>query len=229
MTANFFPKRYAAHAFMCVLALALSACGGGSGDSPAAAAASGGSSSSSANSSGNQAPTISGTPAVTVAVNGSYSFTPTAADANGDTLAFSRSGTLPPGLTFNTATGALTGTPTTSGTYANIVISVSDGNGGTASLPAFTITVGSATGSAVLTWTEPTQNTDGSNLTDLTGYKVYYGTAPSSLTNSVSVASGTTTTTIPNLATGTTYYFAVASVSASGGEGNKSNVASKTI
>ncbi len=230
MTVNSFQKRHVTSAFMCCMALVLSACGGGSGDSPATANASGSSSSASSSSSGgNQGPSISGTPAVTVVVGGSYTFTPAASDPNGDTLAFSRTGTLPPGLSFNTATGALTGNPTAIGTYPGIVISVSDGRGGTASLPAFTITVASATGSAVLTWTMPTQNTDGSPLTDLTGYRVYYGTNPASLASSVSIASGTTTTTIPNLPTGVTYYFAIASVSVSGGEGNKSNVASKTI
>lgn len=234
MTVNFVKKSHVANALMCCLVLALSACGGGSGDSPTTAAASGSSSSASSGSSssgGNQAPTISGTPAAAVVMGATYSFTPTASDPNGDTLAFSRNNaTLPPGLSFNTATGALSGTATTAGTYAGIVISVSDGKGGTASLPAFTITVASATGSAVLTWTAPTLNTDGSSLTDLTGYVVYCGTNATSLTSCVSVNSGTTTSaTVPNLPTGVTYYFAIASVSASGGEGNKSNVASKTI
>lgn len=229
MTVKSVQKRHVANAFMCFLALALGACGGGSGDSPATAAASGNSSSTSSTSSGgNQAPTISGTPATTVVVGAAYSFTPTSSDPNGDTRTFSITG-KPSWATFNTLTGALTGTPTAAGTHAGIVISVSDGNGGTASLSAFTITVASATGSAVLTWTAPTLNSDGTPLTDLTGYKVYYGTNPTSLTTSVSIANGTTSATIPNLATGVTYYFAIASLSASGGEGNRSNVASKTI
>jgi hypothetical protein len=225
-------KKVLTWCWTCVLALALSACGGESEDSPATAAASG---SSSAGATSNR-PAV---PAVirlhnyrhsltTLVVGATYSFTPSSSDPNGDTRTFSISG-KPSWATFNTLTGALTGMPTAAGTHANIVISVSDGKGGTASLAAFTITVSSSTGSAVLSWTAPTLNSDGSPLTDLTDYKVYYGTNATSLTNSVSIASGTTTTTIPNLSIGVTYYFAIASVSISGGEGNKSNVVSKTI
>ena len=33
-------------------------------------------------------------------------------------------------------------------------------------------------GTALLSWTPPTENTDNSTLTDLAGYKIYYGTFP---------------------------------------------------
>jgi ABC-type glycerol-3-phosphate transport system substrate-binding protein len=36
---------------------------------------------------------------------------------------------------------------------------------------------GSSTNSATLTWDAPTTNVDGTPLTDLAGYKVYYGTS----------------------------------------------------
>lgn len=44
-----------------------------------------------------------------------------------------------------------------------------------AALVAFAIAGPAAAGSAVLTWTPPTQNTDGSTLTDLAGYRVAWG------------------------------------------------------
>ena len=84
-------------------------------------------------------PTIAGTPATTAAVGTAYSFTPTASNA----LSYSVSGALPPGLSFNGATGTLSGTPSAVGVYGNIVISAGNA-GGTASLPPFTITVGVA-------------------------------------------------------------------------------------
>lgn len=178
----------------------------------------------------NTAPTITGTPVTSATVGSAYSFIPTGADANGDTLTYSYTGTLPTGLTMNTSTGRISGTPTVGGTYANIVVRVTDTSGAAASLPAFTIVVASTSGSAVLTWTVPTQNTDGSALSDLTGYKIYYGTSPSNLSGSVSISGGATTTaTINGLTTGATYYFAIASISSSGGEGNKSNTASKAL
>ncbi len=182
----------------------------------------------------NVAPTITGTPATTIVAGSLYSFTPVATDSNGDALAFSITN-KPSWATFDSTTGQLTGTPTVAGVFSNILISVSDGKA-TTSLPAFGITVQanntSSTGNAVLNWTIPSQNTDGSALTDLTGYVIYYGTSAntSELTNSITISGGSTTTaTIDGLTAGTTYYFSIASVSSTGGEGAKSNPASKTI
>lgn len=89
----------------------------------------------------NRLPTISGTPAASVAENGSYGFTPTASDADGDHLTFSVAN-LPAWASFNAASGALSGTPgyDAAGTYGNIVISVNDGVA-SVSLTAFSITV----------------------------------------------------------------------------------------
>jgi len=176
------------------------------------------------------APTINGTPMTTLILGDSYTFSPTASDENGHILAFSITN-KPSWAIFNTETGQLTGTPTTTGNYTNIIISVSNGTT-TTSLTAFSITVQPNAGNAVLSWTIPTLNTDGSTLSDLVGYVIYYGTSSNTneLTNSITVPDGrTTTATIDGLTAGTTYYFAIASVSADGGEGNKSIPASKTI
>lgn len=48
----------------------------------------------------------------------------------------------------------------------------SDSDTGGAKIPATTVR-----GSATLSWTPPTKNTDGSRLTDLAGYKIHYGTS----------------------------------------------------
>lgn len=70
---------------------------------------------------------ISGSPGS--AVSGvAYSFTPTITGGFG-TASFSLSGSLPAGLSFNSATGAITGTPTTPGTTSGIVITVTDSTG----------------------------------------------------------------------------------------------------
>lgn len=83
--------------------------------------------------------------------------------------------------------------------------------------------------SAVVYWTRPTMNTDGTPLTDLTGYVLYYGTDPT-LTKYTSrlLSESSLTTTISNLIPGNTYFFSIASVSASGGLGSRSNFASVT-
>ena len=134
---------------------------------------------------------------------------------------------------FNSGTGTLSGTPqaANAGTYANIVISASDGQA-TVSLPTFSITVaqtGSATGSADISWTPPTTNTNGSTLTNLAGYDIYYGTSATSLTQKVQVTNtGLTDYVISGLTSGT-WYFAVVAYTSSGVESTLSNIANKTI
>lgn len=179
----------------------------------------------------NTAPTITGTPVTSAVVGTAYSFKPTAQDANGDTLGFSISN-KPSWATFSTTTGALTGTPGSTGTSSNIVITVTDTKGASASLSAFAITVAASatSGSATLTWTAPTQNTDGTALTDLSGYVVYYGTNASSLTSTINVNSPSTVTyTLTGLNVGATYYFAITSKNSTGVESALSTIASKTI
>lgn len=97
----------------------------------------------------NTPPTIGGTPVKSVVAGAAYAFVPTASDPNAaDILTFSIAN-KPAWATFNQATGALTGTPTTAdiGNYSGIVISVTDGMGTPVSLPAFSISVTSVTGS----------------------------------------------------------------------------------
>ncbi|HEX2494029.1 MAG TPA: putative Ig domain-containing protein [Steroidobacter sp.] len=179
----------------------------------------------------NSAPTISGVPPTRVDVGSTYSFRPTASDPNGDTLAFSIQN-RPLWATFNTATGALTGAPTTSnvGTYSNIIISVSDGQS-SAFLPAFAITVAQPTtsGSATLSWTPPTQNTDGSALTNLAGFRIAYGTSPSALNQSIQIANPSVTSYVVSGLSSGVWYFAVRAYASTGVESALSNAASKTI
>jgi hypothetical protein len=90
------------------------------------------------------------------------------------------------------------------------------------------IKIGS-TGTATLDWTPPIQNSDGSVLTNLAGYTVYYGTAPDKLTESVKVSNpGVATYVLSNLASGT-WYFAVTAYSAAGVESDRSGVVSTQI
>jgi len=86
-----------------------------------------------------------------------------------------------------------------------------------------------ADGSATLDWTPPTENSDGSVLTNLAGYTVYYGTAPDKLTQSVKLTNpGLTAYTVSNLSSGT-WYFSVSSYSASGVESTRTGVVSTKI
>lgn len=65
-------------------------------------------------------------------------------------------------------------------------------------------------GEATLSWTAPTQNTDGSALTDLAGFKIYAGLVQGGPYGDVSITinnPATTTFVVPGLAEGTTYFF----------------------
>ncbi|HZO23747.1 MAG TPA: putative Ig domain-containing protein [Steroidobacteraceae bacterium] len=176
------------------------------------------------------APSISGAPTASVNVGSAYGFTPSATAPSGTSLTFSIQN-KPSWASFNTGTGALTGTPAAGdvGTYANIIISVSDGQA-SASLSAFTVTVNQiSSSSATLEWTPPTENTDGTSLTNLAGYKVYYGTSAGSLSHVVQLANpGLTGYTVSSLSSGT-WYFAVTAYTSGGVESSLSPVVSASF
>ncbi|HUQ51567.1 MAG TPA: putative Ig domain-containing protein [Gammaproteobacteria bacterium] len=178
----------------------------------------------------NRAPAISGTPSASVMQGTQYTFTPTASDPDGNTLTFSITN-APAWATFNTATGQLSGTPGAQhiGATSGIVITVSDGTL-SAALPAFTLTVQAvATGSATLNWTPPTTNTDGTPLTHLAGYKIYWGTTSGNYSNSVALMNpGLTSYVVTNLVPGT-YFFVATAVNSTGAESVFSAAASKSV
>lgn len=163
-----------------------------------------------------------GSPATSVTAGSSYSFRPTASDPDGNTLGFS-------------ITGLLSGTPTSSnvGAYQNVIINVSDGKVSVA-LPAFAIAVKAASGTpangaAPLSWTPPTTNTDGSSLTNLSGYRIYYGTSSTTLSQTIQVSNASISTYVVENLSPATYYFAVKAVTLTGAESVPSNIASKTV
>ena len=82
---------------------------------------------------------------------------------------------------------------------------------------------------AIVSWTPPVQRTDGSALTDLAGYRVYYGKGLNSLTQIIDIRNvGQTSQFIDNLDTGT-WYFAVTAYTNDGLESEMSNLGAKRI
>jgi hypothetical protein len=177
---------------------------------------------------GTGTPTISGPAAATALVGSAFSYRPTASDPDGQTLTFRASG-LPSWASFNSANGTISGTPTaTSVGTSNVTITVSDGTLEASLTLALTVTQ-TTTGRATLSWSPPTQRTDGSALTNLAGYRIYYGTSASSLGSRIDVpTAGTTSWVVENLTPGT-WYFAATAVDGDGNESALSVVASKTI
>ena len=180
--------------------------------------------------SGSTAPTISGRPSGGAAVGVNYKFAPTVNDADGDSLTFSIT-KKPAWATFNTSTGVLRGTPSTShvGTYNGIVISVSDGKT-SVGLPAFSIKVeAAALGSATLSWVAPTERVDNTPLTDLAGFEVHYGQASGNYSNQIKINNpGISTYVVENLPPGT-WYFAVTAHDSAGQSSDFSNQGNTTI
>jgi hypothetical protein len=179
---------------------------------------------------GNRAPTISGSPPTAAREGQAYSFTPSAADADGNPLTFSITN-RPSWAQFNTGNGALTGVPGmgTVGNYANITIRVSDSIA-TATLPAFSIAVQqSAMGSATLSWQAPTTRTDGSPLTNLAGYRIRYGTSSGNYPNLIGIPNGGLTSAVIENLPPSTYYFVISAYDTTGVESVNSSPVSKTI
>jgi hypothetical protein len=85
----------------------------------------------------------------------------------------------------------------------------------------FTVTVASA-GTIRLACDPPTTNTDGSPLTDLAGYKIYYGTAAGAYDQAIDVGN-VTTYTLTGLSPGQTYYIAATAYDTSKVESGYSN------
>jgi len=175
---------------------------------------------------------MAGSPGSTAVVGQAYSFQPAASDANGDALTFTVAN-LPSWATFSAQTGRISGTPTSAqvGSYGDITVTVSDGKASTTVGP-FTITVSAvanASGSATLSWTPPTENSDGTNLGNLAGYRVMYGRSAANLDQTVSVDNPSINRyVVENLSSGT-WYFAVTAVNTAGVTSQLSNTANKTI
>jgi hypothetical protein len=86
----------------------------------------------------------------------------------------------------------------------------------------------SARHTATLNWTAVHRKTDGKRLSNLAGYKVYYGTSPDTMSAIVLANPDVTTYRFTQLSPGV-WYFAVAAYTTDGVEGLQSNVVSKTV
>lgn len=86
-----------------------------------------------------------------------------------------------------------------------------------------------STGSATLRWQAPTETSDGQPLTDLAGYRVYYGLASFKLDRWLMISDpADTSAVITGLSTGT-WYFAVTAFTRQGVESSMSSVVSKRL
>jgi hypothetical protein len=88
---------------------------------------------------------------------------------------------------------------------------------------------GSSAGTVILSWNAPTENTNGTALTNLAGYDIFYGTSSSQLTQVISIDTvGLLTYVISNLSSGT-WYFEVVALNSAGVASVPSGIVSATI
>lgn len=92
------------------------------------------------------------------------------------------------------------------------------------------LTVNPKNGHATLSWNQPTTNTDNTPLTDLAGYKIYYGNTSDNLSESITVNdSSAVNWLIENLHSGRSYFFALTAFNSKGVESDLSNIVKKDI
>jgi hypothetical protein len=80
-----------------------------------------------------------------------------------------------------------------------------------------------------LNWTPPTENVNGTPLTNLAGYNIHYGTASGDYTQTISVSTAGIATYVVDDLTPGTYYFAVGAVNSQGTESPVSSEVSATV
>ena len=128
---------------------------------------------------------------------------------SGSTAQSSTTGSATPGQ----STSGSSGTPTGS-----------TGTGSTTGTPPT-----QSAGTVTLNWNPPTENVDGTALTNLAGYKIHYGTASGAYTQSVTVGNpGLATYVVSSLAPGK-YYFSVTAYNSAGTESPLSSEVSASV
>ena len=75
---------------------------------------------------------------------------------------------------------------------------------------------GTGKGTALMSWTSPTDNTDNSTLTDLAGFKIYYGTFPGEYDKTITINNpGLSSYLVENLAS-SDWFFVMTAFNTSG-------------
>jgi hypothetical protein len=216
-----------------LLALTLAACGGGGGGDGAKtnSATSTNTASTTTTTTTTTTPTVQSAPSLAIhgapnrqaVANQPYWFRPSTNDPTGDTLQFGISN-QPKWSTFNSTTGELKGTPTSTdvGVYRGVTVTVTAGTQLRAmSFDVEVVQVG--TSSVTLSWMPPTQNEDGTPLTNLAGYRIRFGQQSGNYSGVITLANpGLSSYVLGGLAAGT-YYIVISAYNQNGTESSYSN------
>jgi hypothetical protein len=174
-------------------------------------------------------PSLGGTPPTSVLVGQPYVFKPIAFDPDGLALSFSITG-APEWALLDSTTGWLTGTADADDVGTSMM-TMTASNGLLSSSLTFPVTVAPLLtfGFATVFWTAPTTNTDGTALTNLAGFNIYYGMEQADLEEVVAVTDPSVLSiAVRELAFGV-WYFQVTAVNTDGIESDASVTVSKDI
>jgi hypothetical protein len=133
------------------------------------------------------------------------------------------------------STGTTTPPPQTSAdTGGSSAPSTGSGSGSTGSTtpttPPSTPPTTPVTGTAVsLAWVAPTQNSNGTPISDLAGYKIHYGTASANYTKVVAVSNPSLSRYVLDSLESGTYFFAITAYNSKGIESTLSGEISATL
>ena len=156
---------------------------------------------------------------------------------SGGSSAAAASSTSTPSTVSSQGTSGASGTSASGSTSAGSSTSASTGSSASTGTSAGHGTSTSSTttsptvhaDSVTINWVPPTENTNGTPLTNLAGYNIHYGTAAGSLSKKIAISNpGIATYVVSNLPSGK-YFFAVAAVNSAGTESPLSAQVSATV
>ena len=129
----------------------------------------------------------------------------------------------------NPQTAADSGSSTSGSSTSGSTTSGSTGSTTTGSTGSTTPTTPVASTSVTLGWVAPTQNSNGTPITDLAGYKIHYGTASENYTKVVAVSNPSLSRYVMDSLESGTYFFAITAYNSKGIESTLSGEISATL
>jgi hypothetical protein len=126
------------------------------------------------------------------------------------------------------STGTTSSTPpqTVADTGSGTSTTTTGGSSGTTAPPTSTPTSSTV---VTLDWVAPTQNSNGTPITGLAGYKIHYGTASEDYTQVVSISNPSLSRYVMDSLSSGTYYFAITAYNAQGIESPLSGEITTTL
>jgi hypothetical protein len=134
-----------------------------------------------------------------------------------------------PGASTSVASTPVASTPVASDPVASTSGSSGSSSGAPSGSGSSGTTTSTTADNVTLSWSAPTENTNGSALTNLAGYIIYYGTSASAMTQTIDINTvGMLTYVVENLSAGS-WYFQIVAVNSAGEQSTPSATVNASI